>query len=78
MRGIRNRIYFDIRAIVTIIALMLSIGTVAQEKDKATFGGKIKEFTMKTVDFVDYVLNDVDTRYVEKNLYNLTYRLLNG
>ena len=74
MRGIRNRIYFDIRAIVTIIALMLSIGTVAQEKDKATFGGKIKEFTMKTVDFVDYVLNDVDTRYVEKNLYNLTFK----
>ena len=74
MRESRNRIFLNIRAIVVIIALMSSMHTAAQGKGDGGFFGKFGEFTMKTVDFIGYVLNDIDTSYVEKSLYNLTFK----
>ena len=45
---------------------------MAQETETAGFFGKFKWATARTVDFIDYVLNDVDTAFVAENLYNLT------
>ena len=60
---------FCYRAIITIIALMSSMISTAQNKG----GEKIKKVAQATAGFVDYVLNDVDTAYVEKSKYNLTF-----
>ena len=57
------------RTVMTIIALLLCMHTTAQERGL----DKIKRIVTGTVDFVDYVLNDVDTAYVDKNLYNMTF-----
>ena len=63
----------NIRAMAVILALCVSMHGAAQEKEPPNFFGKIKDFTIKTVDFVAYVLSDIDTAYVENNLYNLTF-----
>ena len=55
------------RTVMTIIALLLCMHATAQEKRF----DKIKKIVTGTVDFVDYVLNNVDTAYVEKDLYNM-------
>lgn len=60
---------YGIRAIMTIIVLMFSIHVAAQENT----GGKLKKIVQGTVDFIGYVLNDVDTTYIEKNQYNMTF-----
>ena len=60
---------YGIRAIMTIIVLMFSMHAVAQEST----GGKLKKIVQGTVDFIGYVLNDVDTTYIEKNSYNMTF-----
>ena len=57
------------RTVMTIIALFLCMHATAQERGL----DKIKRIVTGTVDFVDYVLNDVDTAYVDKNLYNMTF-----
>lgn len=57
------------RTITMVIALLLCIHAPAQERGI----DKVKKFVTGTFDFVDYVLNDVDTAYVEKNLYNMTF-----
>ena len=57
------------RTVMTIIALLLCMHATAQERGF----DKIKRIVTGTVDFVDYVLNDVDTAYVDKNLYNMTF-----
>lgn len=57
-------------AILVFIALAPCIQAVAQKSSAEKF----KEVLRCTADFVDYVLNDVDTMFVEKNLYNLTFR----
>ena len=54
---------------MTIIVLMFSIHAAAQENT----GGKLKKIVQGTVDFIGYVLNDVDTTYIEKNRYNMTF-----
>ena len=59
---------FSSRAIMVIIVLMASMISTAQNKG----GEKIKKAAKATADFVDYVLNDIDTAYVEKNKYNFT------
>ena len=74
MRGIGNIKSLNIKVIVIIIALISSMHTAAQEKAQTNFLGKLKGFTTKTVDFIGYVLNDIDTLYVEKSKYNLTVR----
>ena len=45
------------RTVMTIIALLLCMHATAQESGL----DKIKRIVTGTVDFVDYVLNDVDT-----------------
>ena len=60
---------FSSRAIMVIIVLMASMISTAQNKG----GEKIKKAAQATAGFVDYVLNDVDTAYVEKSKYNLTF-----
>ena len=57
-----------LRAIIIIIVLTFSMQATAQNRNIE----KIKRIVQCTVGFVDYVLNDVDTTYVEGNLYNLT------
>ncbi|MBR5593204.1 MAG: DUF4421 domain-containing protein [Bacteroidaceae bacterium] len=72
-------------AVITIIALLFSIETAAQTIADSKVGietedapkkrngiDKIKKFTLKTVDFVDRLLNTIDTTYVADNLYNMT------
>ena len=60
---------FSSRAIIFIIVLLFSMASTAQNKS----GEKIKKAAKATAGFVDYVLNDVDTAYVEKSKYNLTF-----
>lgn len=73
MRYMKKWFSSNIRTIVAIIALCTSMPGAAQEKETTGFFGKIKDITIKTVDFVAYVLSDIDTTYVENNRYNLTF-----
>lgn len=59
---------YGIRATILIVALLFSLHSTAQEKT----GSKFNKIVQETVDFVDYVLNDIDTTYIEKNEYNMT------
>lgn len=56
------------RTIMIVIVLMFSLQTTAQNRNIE----KVKRIVQCTVDFVNYVLNDIDTAYVQGNLYNLT------
>lgn len=69
MRRIKNHIT---KTIVAIIALTFTMQATAQEREQAGFLHKLKGAATKTADFIDYVLNDSDTAYVARNLYNLT------
>ena len=62
----------SIRTVTAIIVLLFSMPIVAQQKDSPGFFGSIKRATIKTVNFVDQLLNGFDTTYVAGNLYNLT------
>lgn len=59
---------FCSRAMLLVVVLVSCMQATAQSRS----GEKLKRAIKSTVDFVDYVLNDVDTMYVEGNLYNLT------
>ena len=56
----------------SIIALSITTVKAQEHITPADSVVKKKNFVKKTVDFVDFVLNDMDTAYVRKNLYNLT------
>lgn len=60
---------FSYRTIMIIIVLMFSMTSTAQNKG----GEKIKKAAQATAGFVDRLLNDVDTAYVEKSKYNFTF-----
>ena len=59
---------YGFRAMMIIVALTFSLQINAQNRGFE----KVKRVVRCTVDFVDYVLNDVDTAYVQGNKYNLT------
>lgn len=72
-----------IRAIITVVALLLcctyskaqapsSEETGVEITRKKSGTEKLKDFTLKTINFVDWLLNTVDTTYVEKCKYNMT------
>ena len=67
-----NRGFSYIRTTIAIVILMLCIPVAAQEKGSTGFFGNIKRATIRTVDFVDHILNSYDTLYVAGNRYNLT------
>lgn len=62
-----SRLWFG--TIIAIIVLTLPLRSTAQESGQ----NKIKRLTLATVDFIDRLLNEVDTAYVTDNLYNMTF-----
>ncbi len=63
---------FGTKAIIAFIALVLCTQATAQEGKPKSAVDKIKNFTLATVDFVDRLLNTIDTTYVTGNAYNMT------
>jgi hypothetical protein len=68
----QNRGFSSIRTTIAIVILMFCMPVTAQEKTSTGFFGSIKRATIRTVDFVDHILNSYDTLYVAGNRYNLT------
>ena len=62
---------FSTGAIIAIIALLLCTQATAQESKPKSGFEKFKNFTLATVDFVDRLLNTIDTAYVTGNAYNM-------
>ena len=69
MRAKGSRHRYGTRAIIVIIALMFSLHATAQE----SIGNKLKKIAQKAVGFVDYILNDVDSTYIEGSRYNMSF-----
>lgn len=67
------------KAVILVIALLVAPITQAQESTiadeespKVSAWEKIKDFTLKSVDFVDHLLNETDSTYISQNEYNMS------
>ena len=69
MKKSSNYRAFNLRTILFFIVLSVCVQAAAQDKNTAKF----KKIVIGTINFIDYVLNSVDTVFVEDNIYNMTF-----